>query len=290
MKAFRDYWTFTSIRGVMTLLAALASTFIPLAASSILEIPVLTGLAVACFATYCVLDTGAMLLLGKLFPAGMRGARTLYGQAAAGAAAAVLLFAAGYGVISLASVVWIAAAHAAAAAYAEMRVARDTHAQYGCLSCYATAIVLAASAGCLPFTHALNATGIALALSCYVGLYGLSDVALGGRMLFLEYRSAHPTGLQSVAWKAAMDQPAIAQHAVAAVLGSTPLACAVCAECPVDPLCNDLTLQGQVERLLMERQPSIVRSIRVTTLLNSTAQRAWNGALSPGSPTNVTGW
>ncbi|WP_263384698.1 hypothetical protein [Granulicella arctica] len=264
MKAFHEYWTFSAIRGALTLLAGLAILTLPQATATMLSIPVLITLSILCLATYSVFDAGVMILLAKLLPRRATHRNTFYGQALIALVAGALLFLVGYGLLNLKWLMWLAASQAALAAVAEFIVARDTHRQYGCLSCYATSIVLAASAVTLPFAAGWNADRMSLALAGYVSLYGLSQFFLGARMLFVEYRSGHPAAIASGAWRADMLEPtapplqSLASRKV----------CLNCDECPADTLCHDDSLAGQVARVTAARPPAIVLTLRVDALLN----------------------
>jgi hypothetical protein len=46
--------------------------------------------------------------------------------------------------------------------------------------------------------------------------------------------------------------------------------CLACAECPAQALCHDDSITGQVTRVLAERHPAIVKSVRFEALLGVT--------------------
>jgi hypothetical protein len=187
MKAFRDYWTFLAIRGALAIVAAIVIAAMPFGAAWIMTIPVALALTADCLAAFSIFDGAVAILLNRLLPEQATHRRALFAQTAVGAAAATLLFFIVYGLIGIHALLWIVAAQFAAAALVEFIVARDTHAQYRCLSCYSTSMVLAFCALLLPFAAGLDASRITAALAGCVALYGL-----GARMLFLEYRSTHP--------------------------------------------------------------------------------------------------
>lgn len=266
MKPYHQYWTFSAIRGVMTLLASVAILTIPQAAASMLSIPVFLLLAVDCLAAYSFFDAAVMVLLGKLLPARAKNLKVLYVQALMAISTGGLLFLVVYGVLNLRWLVWIVAAQAALAALAEFAVARDTHQEYRCLSCYTTVIILAVSAICLPFAGGLSATGMSLALATYVGAYGSSELALGARMLFVEYRNQHPAERPSEAWQLEMFRPPIA--ALLSIKSRKLAAAAVmCESCPASPLCLDSSLAAQLAGVMAQHVPALVRSSRVETVL-----------------------
>lgn len=267
MKPFHQYWTFSAIRGAMTLLASIAILTVPQATSSILSLPVLITLAIDCLATYSVLDGAVMVLLAKLLPARANHQNALYEQAFLAVSTGMLLYLLVYEALSMHWLMWIVAFQAGGAALFELAVARDTHRQYGCFSCYATSIVLGVAAIGLPFAAGLDASGMALALGTYVGLYGSSELLLGGRMLFLEYRSEHPAALDSEVWRMDMRQSA-ADSLLSLAARKT---CALCATCPADALCHDDSLTGQMRRVLAERRPAIVLAARTDALLKGVA-------------------
>ena len=264
MKSFHEYWTFSAIRGAMTLLATIAILAVPQATSFMLSLPVLINLAIDFFAAYIIFDGVVMILLAKLLPARATNRKVLYGQALLAMATGTMLYLIVYGALNLYWLIWIAASQAALAGIVELIVARDTHRQYGCLSCYSTSIVLGLSAIALPFAGGLGATGMSLALASYVGVYGVSELLLGGRMLFVEYRSGHPAALASEAWRAEMLKPAAASLLSLAARKT----CLTCAECPADALCHDDSLPGQLARVVAERQPAIVMTVRVQEVLH----------------------
>jgi hypothetical protein len=268
MKTFHEYWTFSAIRGAMTVLAAIAILAIPQATSSMLSLPVFVALAIDCLATYSIFDGAVMILLAKLLPARASNRKVLYGQAAGSVVIGILLYLVTYGALNLRWLLWIVVAQAGVAAMAELLVASDTHQQYGCLSCYATSLVLVFCAVALPFARTLDAVGMSFALASYVGLYGASELLLGGRMLFVEYRSGHPASVASEAWRAEMLKPA----APSLIALADRKVCASCAACPADGLCHDDSLAGQVARVSAERRPAIVLTMRVHDLLKSAHQ------------------
>ncbi|ADW69449.1 hypothetical protein [Granulicella tundricola] len=264
MKAFQQYWTFSAIRGAMTILASCFILALPLTTSSMLSLPVLVALAIDCLATYTIFDGAVMILLERLMPTRATNRRILYGQAGIALVLGTTFYLFGYGMLNQSWLLWIVAAQAAMAAGAEFLIARNTHQEYGCLSCYSTSMVLGLCAVFLPFANGLNATDTSYVLAAYVGLYGASELFLGGRMLFAEYRSEHPAAVASEAWKVAMLEPEAAPL--------LPLAarriCSNCVECPADSLCHDNSLSGQVGMVLAERRPAIVVSTRVVASLS----------------------
>jgi hypothetical protein len=273
MKNFHEYWSFTAVRGVFALLAASAIIALPRAVASLFALPVLLGFAIALFALYIFFDTAVTMLLSRLLPDADAGRRAYYPQIAFAAVATTLLFLTGYHVLSLTWLVWLAAAQAAVTAVAEFQVARSTHKEYGCLSCYTTAIVLGVAAVALPFGGLLDSTGIALALAAYIALFGLSEFSLGARMLFVQYRAEHPAPqFLDESWRASMTpQPALQLGPSLESEGAAAI-CApslTCEECPADPLCRDNSLRAQIATVLSARQPSIVNTIRATTLIQS---------------------
>ncbi len=268
MKAFHEYWTFSAIRGAMTMLACVAILVLPQATSSMLSIPVLITLAILCLATYSVFDAGVMILLAKLLPRRATHKGALYGQAFLAVAAGSLLYLVAYDQIDLRWLMALAASQAAVAAVFEFIVARDTHRQYQCLSCYATSIVLAAAAVGLPFATGLDANQLALALAGYIGLYGSAQFLVGARMLFTEYRQQHPAAQSSDAWRAAMSQPAVAVPRPLVVASASAQAHGHdCTLCPADALCHDASFRGQMAAIASDRQPAIVRSMRIASLI-----------------------
>jgi hypothetical protein len=263
MKPFHQYWTFSAIRGAMTVFAALAILAVPQAQAFIFNAPVAIGLAINCLATFSIFDGGVMILLANLLPARARNRKVLYAQALMAVSSGLLLYAVIGGVVGLQWLMWIAAFQAALVTFAEWMIARDTHQQYGCLSCYTTSMVLGLSALALPFAGGLNAAGMSIALASYIGLYGTSELVLGGRMLFLEYRSEHPATALSEAWRIEMLNPA------AAPLLSTleRKAYVTCADCPASAFCHDDSLSGQMARIMADRSSPIVRAMRAEALL-----------------------
>jgi hypothetical protein len=271
MKNFHEYWSFTAVRGIFALFAAIAIVALPRAVASLFVLPILLGFAIALFALYTFFDTAVTILLSRLLPDAAAGRRAYYPQIAFAGVVTILLFLTGYRVLSLAWFVWLAAAQAAVTAIAEFLVARTTHRQYGCLSCYSTAIVLAASALALPFAGLLDTTGLALALAASIAFFGLSEFLLGARMLFVQYQAEHPAPAFDMSWRASMTaQPAIQSQATLRPAAAQPCASTLsCDLCPADPVCRDNSIRTQVATLLSTRQPRIVNSIRAATLLHS---------------------
>ena len=267
MKTFHEYWSFTAMRGVFALFAAIAIIAIPRAVSSLFALPILIGFAIGLFALYTFFEMAATSLLAQLLPNAVLGRRAYYPQIAIAAIITILLFLTGYQVLSLGWLLWLAAVQAATSAAAEFLIARSTHREYKCLSCYSTAIVLAVSAVALPLASGLSTTGMAFALATYLGIFGVSESTLGGRMLLLEYRSEHPTHqLVDDSWRALMTvQPPLTLASAAAEC--TP--CLTCETCPADAVCRDNSAGAQIAALRSTRQPSIINSIRAAALIQS---------------------
>ena len=262
MKAFHDYWTFSLIRGVLTLMAAVAVLVLPQATGSMLTLPLQLGLALACFALYSVLDGGATVLLAALLPAGVTGRHTVYVQAVAGMGTGVVIFLITLGLAPLQWAVWAAAGRAGIAAACQWLIAKDSQQPYGFATSYVSAAVLAMAAVMLPLTVALEAASIALALTTYLGLYGANEVLLSGRLLLREGArdSASADGQQSV-------EPAKAQQTAAAAIPGS------CEVCPAVALCSDASLAAQWEQVAHQRQPMLVRSVRLNSLQAAAEQR-----------------
>lgn len=272
MKPFHQYWTFSAIRGVITVFAAVAILSIPQAAASMLTIPVLVVLAVDCLAAYSFFDAAIMVLLGKLLPVRAMNLKALYAQAFMAASTGALLFMVVYGTINLRWLMWIVASQAALAGLAELVIARDTHREYGCLSCYSTVFVLAIAAMSLPFAGGLSTTNTSLALASYIGAYGASELLLGARMLFLEYRSEHPATPLSEAWRMEMFRPPFV--ALLSVEACRLADAMTCKTCPAAPLCLDSSLAAQLAGVTAQHAPAIVRSVQIGTILVTAAQAA----------------
>lgn len=204
MKDFREYWTFLAIRGAVTVVAAMIIVATPFGAAWIITIPVALALTADCLAAYSIFDGAVIVLLNRLLPARARRRNMLFAETAVGVVVCALLFLVAYDLLSLKALVWIVAAQFAAAAIIESFVARDTHRQYGCLSCYSISMVLAFCAVALPFASGLGAAQITEAVGGCVALYGLSQFAMGARMLFVEYRAEHPAPGMSQAWRQAL--------------------------------------------------------------------------------------
>jgi hypothetical protein len=273
MKFFHEYWSFSAIRGVMALFAATAIVAVPRAAADLFNIPVLLLLAVALYALYNVFDGAAMVLLANVLPAQAARRRVFLVQSTLALVFGALLFLVGYRVFSLSWLIAIATAQAATTAVAEFLVARSTHRVYGCLSCYSTTIVLACAAVALPFTALLSSVDMAPALAAYLSIFGMSELFVGGRMLFLGYRAEHPAPQWLfTTWRDSMQLTASAQPAVALpVLPVQRAACAptTCAACPADTVCSDNTFEAQLASLLASRHPSIVNTVRAATLVHA---------------------
>ena len=206
MKAFHSYWSFSAIRGVLTIIVSVGIFGLPYFAHALMTIPVMIGLAIDVLAVYAMLEGGALVLLGVSMPENLGGHKTRYVEAFASVGIGAVLFVLAHGEF-IQYLMWIVAAQAAIAAIAEYSVARETYREYARPSCYVTAFVLAACAVAMPFAAMMTLDNQLLALSTYVGLYGSIQVLLAVRMLFLEYRSEHPAPAFSDAWRAELNNP-----------------------------------------------------------------------------------
>ncbi len=258
MKAFQEYWTFSAIRGALTLVVAAGIVILPQAAAAIVTIPVMAALAIDVLAVYCLLDAGAVFLLATVMPSQVRSRRLLYAQVGGSIVLGATLYFFTYGAIAPKFLMLCLSVAAGLAAVIEFNVARDTHTEYGCLSCYSTALALAACASVLPFAGSLDAAGTSLALAGFAAVYGSSQLMLAARMLFLEYRAGHPAAKMSMVWKMLMQQAPPAPQAPA---------CTSCDECPAGSVCRDDSPETQLVSVMQSRQPSIVRSVRAYSLM-----------------------
>jgi hypothetical protein len=268
MKDFHTYWSVNAIRGVLTLIAATAIFALPRAAAYAYDIPIILLISVGCYAVFTMLEAGGIFLTAQTLPGKPSVRKALYPQAGLAIVFASLLFLAGYRLLPLTALFWIAATQAAVAALSEYAIARSTHHAYGCLSCYSTVIVCAVAAVTLPFAALLAPESMTLALAAWVGAFGLSEFALGSRMLFVEYRSEHPAIALSNAWQLEME-PGGAAQPVAAVVCAPSISCR---ECVADAICSDNSVAAQMATILNSRQPSIVRAARAAAILRSAEQ------------------
>ena len=140
MKSFREYWTFSAIRGALTLVVAGGMIGLPALATGILPFPMLLGLTVDVLAAYILMDCGAMVLLALELPRAATHAKVLYAQVAASLIVGGLLYAIVGARIDMRWLAPLIAAQAAIAAGAEWWIGVDTHREYHCLSCYASAM------------------------------------------------------------------------------------------------------------------------------------------------------
>ena len=119
MKSFQEYWTFSAIRGALTLGAAAIILAMPYVTASMLDIPFFLGLAVDCLAAYTILDAAWTILLTAELPASTPPAAThrarLYTLSIARAITGILLFFTVYGVFGTGAMLAIAAARSSRA-------------------------------------------------------------------------------------------------------------------------------------------------------------------------------
>ena len=80
---------------------------------------------------------------------------------------------------------------------------------------------------------------------------------------FGKRRDVQPTTSMAEGWQINSPTAVVASH-------RSPLAqtsCLDCAECPAQALCHDDSITGQVTRVLTERHPAVVKSMRIEALL-----------------------
>ena len=271
MTHFHQYWTPTTIRGAVTLLAATAILVVLLGASPLLSIAALSTLAAGCIATYSLFDGGALVLLAKLMPTRAASGKALYAHAIMAMATGTVLFLLGTGGLGLRWILWIVAGRAAFAAFTEAAVERDTYDVRRGFFRYAMAVILGVMAVGLPFAGGLSAIDVSLVLGLYVGIYGTCQLTAGARMLFLDYRGEHPALHRSEAWRLEFS-PLIAS--LRSVKAGDCAAALHCDACPATLLCHDNSLSGQLAAVLVGQVPAIVRSARIETTLTTAALHA----------------
>jgi hypothetical protein len=254
MKSYRDYWTFSAIRGFITLALATGMVVLPLLAVGIIGMPMSLGLAINVFIAYLLLDCIATILLAIMFPTPGRVKTMLLLQIAGEFTVAAALYTATLLQVNPHYLLALAAGQALVCAVTEFTIAQETHKQYRCLSCYATVFFLTVAALGLPLLGALDATNAALGLATFTAAFGLTQISVGGRMLFTEYRANHPAQSMQQAWGNRM------------ILSEEP-ACGACASCPALSECNDFSLPGQLRRVAASRVPSIVKGARTVGLI-----------------------
>ena len=270
MKSFREYWTFSAIRGALTMIVAAGMVGMPLLATGILTVPMLLGLTVDVLAVYILMDCGAMVLLALELPKAATHKKILYGQAAASLVVGGLLYAIVGTRIDMRWLAPIVALQAAIAAAAEWLIGIDTHREYRCLSCYASAITLTACAVTLPAMRLLDGEQTMLALAGYVGLYGTLQLSVGARMLFKEYRVGHPATEHSMSWQTLMERVPAAPRVLVATHGDCENGFA-CKACAAEAQCFDFSVAGQLAQVRASRTPSIVRTVRAASVVQAAA-------------------
>jgi hypothetical protein len=269
MKSFREYWTFSAIRGVLTIVVAAGMVGLPLLATGIFPMPMLLGLTVDVMAAYFLMDCGAMVLLALELPKAAKHRKVLYAQAAASMAVGGLLYAMVGARIDMRWLGVLVALQASVAAASEWIVGMDTHKEYHCLSCYASAIALTVCAASLPALRLLNNEQTALVLAGYVGLFGATQAAVGARMLFKEYRASHPATQLSMSWQQLMDRMP-AEKAVSRKVCPNG---GVCSACAAEAQCFDFSMEGQLAQVQASRAPAIVRTVRAASVTQGAVGR-----------------
>jgi hypothetical protein len=249
MKSYRDYWTFSAVRGFIALALSTGMVLLPLLAVGIIGMPMSLGLAINVFIAYLLLDCVATILLAVTFPVSGRAKKMLFLQVGGEFAVAAALYAMTLLRLDPHYLLALAAGQALVCAATEFTIAQETNKQYHCLSCYASAFFLIAAALGLPLLGTLDATNAALGLATFTASFGLVQMFVGGRMLYLEYRSEHPALSMEEAWGNRM-----------AVIDE-PVCCGKCADCTSE------TASARLPRPLATRVPSIVHAARNATLI-----------------------
>jgi hypothetical protein len=262
MKSFREYWTFLSIRGALTILASICVVAIPFATSAIMSLPILAVLTINVVATYLAIDAATTILLRFELPVTARHRNLLYTKTALNLVTAATLYLIVYGALPVSFAAWIVAENALLTACLEWYLARDTNRLYRDPACFALFGAALLGGMAFPFTTGLNAGDLSFALAGWVGLYGAAQVALGGRMLFVEYRAEHPAAAFDYSWREAMD---VVRTPVAVSIPD----CGTCAACPAEVLCKDDSVRGQIASVMASREPLIVRASQISRVLEN---------------------
>lgn len=266
MKAFREYWTFSAIRGVLTVVVAAGMILLPYLAIAIVKIPFTLMLAVDLLGAYLLMDAGANVLLALMLPASADHRNARYVQAGMAILFGATCYVFTYGeILPQGMLMYALAAQAAIAAVLEYRVAEDTYAQYGESFCYSTAAVAAVCALGVAAAGSWDEQAQLAALVLYVSAYGCSQALLGGRMLFGEYRSERSAVLvgQAPVVAAVATTPVVAKPVVA-----TPAAAfASCDTCVAAAVSCDGSVAVQVRQVLATARPRIVQAARIASVV-----------------------
>lgn len=189
--AYKEYWTFTLIRGLLAVITAVAIVFTTAMSSTvILDAPAVV-LEILILGAYVTLDSALVLITSFTIPRQRPGRVPLQLQGVGGAILGLFLFSLVYNRLDRHWFLYLFAVQAAVTAVTEFMVARGTAEHHEALWCYAASAIAAASAiGLLTIQ-----TSPGWIIYGYLSLLGFNLLALSARMLFgerLHYSSAAP--------------------------------------------------------------------------------------------------
>jgi hypothetical protein len=192
MNRYESFWIVTMFRGVLAILLSSAALVVPDMARTLLLLPFAVALAVLTLACYGIADS--VLVFGTSFFMSLRRSQiALRVQSAFGVAIGSLFLSILFDRIQLHWFLYLIAFQALAAGYSEYVVARHTSRRHGSRWSFAAAgVALVCGMGYLGTAvmapESLSPRQIALFAYAYLGVFGVAQILMATRMIFIAQR------------------------------------------------------------------------------------------------------
>jgi hypothetical protein len=192
MTKSETFWMLTLLRGALAVLIGTAILVVPDLARTLLLAPLAEGVAVLSLVVYGALDSA--LILASSFATPIRSIKpVLRLQSLAGAGLAALFCSVLFSRVQLHWFLYLIALQAVATSYAEHAIAAHTSRADGSRICYLGARLSLVAALVYGFIasvafRSLTTREITLAAYAYLGAFGVAQILMAGRILYMQDR------------------------------------------------------------------------------------------------------
>ncbi|HEX9199599.1 MAG TPA: hypothetical protein VF865_08575 [Acidobacteriaceae bacterium] len=191
MNKHENFWIVTILRGILAVLIGSALLIVPDMARTLLFLPFAVAFVILSLVVYGIVDS--LLVFITSFFTHLRPAKTaLRLQSALGIAIGILFCSMLFDRIQLEWFLYLIALQATATAFSELTIARHTSKRHGSRSSYTAAIVAmlcaaAYASAALIAPEELTPREIAILAYAYLAAFGVAQVLMSTRMLYLEH-------------------------------------------------------------------------------------------------------
>jgi hypothetical protein len=193
MGKYENFWIVTLLRGVLAILIGSAILVVPDMARTILLLPFAVAVVILSLLVYGIADS-VLVFITSFFTSLHKAKTALRLQSAAGVVIGVMFCSILFDKIHLEWFLYLIALQAFCTAYAEFTIARHNSRKHGSIASFIAATVALTCA--MVYTIAatvapvdLTPRQIALLAYAYLAAFGVAQVLMAARMLYVEHQS-----------------------------------------------------------------------------------------------------